>query len=71
MSSTTATRSYGVRILYSVIIFSQSDTRNKEYVTGYLKKISLQQLFFELGTLSEPLVFKHRDFSKSISMSVL
>ena len=46
VSSATATHSYGVRVLLSVIIIAESYTRNIEYVTGQLKKISLEQLLF-------------------------
>ena len=46
MSLTTAMHSYDV-VLSSVIIIAESDTRNIEYVIGWLKKISLEQLFFD------------------------
>ena len=42
MSSITATHSYGKRVLSSVIIIAQGDTRNIEYVAGSLEKISLE-----------------------------
>ena len=36
---------------------AQSDTIKIEYVTGWLKKISLAQLLFEYGNFSKPLSF--------------
>ena len=38
---------YVFRALYSVIIAAKSDTRNKEYVIGWLNEISLEKLLFE------------------------
>ena len=37
MSLATAMHGYGVRILSSVILIAQSDTRNEECVIGWLK----------------------------------
>ena len=44
MSSTTATLVYGMS---SFIIIAQSDIIKIEYVIGWLKKISFEQLLFE------------------------
>ena len=41
-------RTVMVSVLSSVIIISQSDTRNIEYVIGWLKKILLEKLLLEL-----------------------
>ena len=42
--STTATHSDVIRVLSSVFIIAQSDTRNTKYLISQLQKISLQQL---------------------------
>ena len=57
MSWATATHSDAVRVLPSVSVNTQSDTRNIEYLISWLQKISLEQLIFDSGTFSKPLVF--------------
>ena len=52
MSSITATHSYGKRVLSSVIIIAQGDTRNMDYVAGSLEKISLEWLLFDQVTFT-------------------
>ena len=57
MSWATPTHGDAVRVLPSVSINTQSDTRNIEYLISWLQKISLEQLIFGSGTFSKPLVF--------------
>ena len=49
--------SYARWVPSSVIIIAQSDTRNIEYVIGWLKKILLEQLLFEEGTFFRASIF--------------
>ena len=46
MSLATATHGYGVSFFFCNY-FSDSDTRNVEYITGLLTEISLEQLLFQ------------------------
>ena len=47
MTLTTSKQGDAVRVLSSVFIIAQSDTRNIEYLITWLQKISLKQLLFE------------------------
>ena len=58
MSLTTATHGDAMRVVSSVFIIAQTDTRNREYLIRRLQKKSLKQILFDQGTLSESLVFK-------------
>ena len=58
MSLTTATHGDAMRVVSSVFIIAQIDTRNREYLIRRLQKKSLKQILFDQGTLSESLVFK-------------
>ena len=71
MNLTTATHGDAVKVLSFVFIIAQSDTRNIEYLISWLQKISLEQLLFEEGTFSEPLVFKDIYFLERTSLFVL
>ena len=66
LTSTTATHSDAVRVLSFLFIIAQIGTRNTEYLSSWLQKIRLQQLLFELGTFSEPLVFTDVTFWKEL-----
>ena len=50
-------RTVMVWVLPSIIIIAQSDTITIEYIIVWLKKISLEQLLFELGNIPKPLSF--------------
>ena len=71
MSSATTRHGDAVRVLSSVFIISQSDTRNIKYLISWLQKISPEQLLFEYGTFSEPLVFRDKYIFQRTSMFVL
>ena len=71
MTSTTVTHSDGGKIHSSVFIIAQSDTRNKDYFISWFQKIVLEQLLFNKGTFSEPLVFKGIYFSEITNLFVL
>ena len=71
MSSTKATLVDAVRILSSVCIIVLSNAKNREYLISLLQKKSLKQPLFQLGTFSEPLVFKEIHFSERTSSFVL
>ena len=71
MSSTTANHGDAVRVLCSVFIIAQSDTKNTECLTSWLQKISLEQLLFESGIFSELLVFKDIHLLERTSLFVL
>ena len=58
MSLTTATHGDAMRVVSSVFIIAQIDTRNREYLIRRLQKKILQQILFDQGTLSDSLVFK-------------
>ena len=47
MSLTKAKHGDTVRVLSFVFIIAQFDTKNREYLIGWLQKISLRQLLFE------------------------
>ena len=58
MSLTTATHGDAMRVVSSVFIIAQIDTRNREYLIRRLQKKVLKQILFDQGTLSDSLVFK-------------
>ena len=58
MSLTTATHGDAMRVVSSVFIITQIDTRNREYLIRQLQKKILKQILFDQGTLSDSLVFK-------------
>ena len=58
MSLTTATHGDAMRVVSSVFIIAQIDTRNREYLIRRLQKKILKQILFDQGTLSDSLVFK-------------
>ena len=58
MRSTTAMHGDTVRVLSSVFIIAQNDTREIKYLISWLQKTSLGLLLFEKVTFSEPLDFK-------------
>ena len=58
MSLTTATHGDAMRVVSSVFIIAQIDTRNREYLIRQLQKKILKQILFDQGTLSDSLVFK-------------
>ena len=47
-----------MRVVSSVFIIAQIDTRNREYLIRRLQKKILKQILFDQGTLSDSLVFK-------------
>ena len=65
---TTATHGYVVKVLSSLFITPQSNTRNRESLISCLLKISLEQLIFGYSTFSELLVFTEFYFLERISL---
>ena len=65
---TTATQGYAVRVLSSVFIIAQSNTRNRESLISCLLKLSHELLILGQSTFSESLVFTEFYFLEIISL---
>ena len=58
-------------VLSSVFIIVESNTRNTEFLSSWLQKMSLEQLLFQKVSFSVPLVFKNIYFLERTSFFVV